>query len=655
MPPAAERAPPALLWACAAFTGGVLLHLDRQPAWVSATALAFIAWRLGAARGALPLPGVWLRAGLACAAVASVFMRFRGLNGLAPGTALLTLMTALKLLETRARRDQLIVLGAALFLLLAACLDRQSLARVPLYALEVWLCCAALAVTATPGFRARAAFGLAGRTLLLAAPLALLMFVFFPRVAGSFWAVPHGEEAVTGLSDTMSPGRIARLITSYDIAFRAQFVGPAPPYSERYWRGPVLHDFDGSTWRSAPQPTQRRAPLAAAGPLYRYRIDLEPTHQRWWLALDTPLQSPDPKVTLTYDSELIAPAPVSEATSFEAESRHPTQALTPLPDGDRHRDTQLPAGQNPRTAQLARALRQRAPSDRALLEAALDLLHTGGFTYSLDPVPLAANPIDDFLFNTRSGFCEHYASAFVALLRAAGVPAHVVTGYLGGELNPIGGYYVVRQSDAHAWAEVWLDGQGWTRVDPTAVVEPERLRRGLLDLFPGAASTQERLLRASPWLVGLLERWDAANAWWEARVVRFDYAAQLDVLARLGARSPDAREVGWAFALALLGWLAVIAWHMGRGPRRARPDALARAYQRLCAKLARAGVVRAAHQGPLDYGRAFAARHSGPDGGAGALLARYAELRYGAPAPATRARDIEEFSRAVARLDLRGH
>ncbi|MGB6603520.1 MAG: DUF3488 and DUF4129 domain-containing transglutaminase family protein [Steroidobacteraceae bacterium] len=651
MQPAAERVSPAATgWVSAAFAGGVLVHFDRVPAWVSAAALILIAWRLAAVRRAVPLPGGWLRAVLALAAVVAVYARFRTLNGLAPGTALLMLMAALKLLETRVRRDQLVVLGASLFLLLAACLDRQSLPRTPLYVLEVWLCCAALAIASTPGVRARAAVGLAGRTLLLAAPLAVLMFLFFPRIAGSFWALPRGEDAVTGLSDTMSPGSIAHLITSYDIAFRVRFLTPAPPYPERYWRGPVLHDFDGHTWRSAAQPFRRRAPLEGAGPLYRYRVELEPSHQHWWFALDTPLQSPDPRVTLTYDSQLISTAPVSQPTSFEAESRHPTQQLTPLSVLDRRRDTFLPAGRNPRTAQLASDLRRGVASDRELVKAGLELLRTGGFTYSLDPVPLTGDQIDDFLFHTRSGFCEHYASAFVALMRAAGLPARVVTGYLGGDLNPIGGYYVVRQSDAHSWAEVWLEGEGWTRIDPTAVVEPERMRRDLLDVLPGAESAQERLLRASPWLVRLLERWDAANAWWDERVVRFDYEAQLDVLERLGVHSPDIRAVGWAFVLALLGWLGVIAWHLGRSPRRARPDALARAYRRLCGKLARHGVVRAAHQGPIDYARAFAATHPGQDSGALALLARYAELRYGMPDPETRERDIEEFGRAVRRL-----
>src|SRR5205807_465086 len=204
----------------------------------------------------------------------------------------------------------------------------------------------------------------------------------------------------------------------------------------------------------------------------------------------------------------------------------------------------------------------------------------GGFVYPLTTEPLGADAIDDFLFSTRTGFCGHYASAFVTLMRAAGIPAHVVTGYLGGEWNPVGGYFVVRQSDAHAWAEVWLEGRGWTRIDPTAVVAPERLRRGVLDLLPDALTTRERLLRSSEWLTPLLQQWDAANAWWSDHVVRFDYPAQLDLLGRLGVRSPDVRCLGWAFMLALTLWLAIIAWHIGRAARPAPPDALSRAYAR---------------------------------------------------------------------------
>jgi transglutaminase-like putative cysteine protease len=642
-----------LAWACAAFAGGVLLNLDRVPLWAAAAALLLIAWRLSSARTGARLPGTVARALLALVVVAVVLLRFHTLNGLAAGTALLMLMAALKLLETRARRDQFVMVGAGLFLLLAACLDRQSLVRVPLYALQAWLCCSALAVVASAGCGGRAALRLAGRSLLLALPLAVLLFLFFPRLPGAFWAIPRGGQALTGLSDTMSPGSIVKLVANYDPAFRVQFTGRAPPPEERYWRGPVLHVFDGYTWRRAPGVFPRRQRLEYLGTAYRYRVALEPTRQRWWFALDTPAQSPDANVLLTYDNQLLGNEPLSEPVSFDAVSYTRTRALEPLGTFGRQQDTApLPPGMNPRSVALAQTLRQRAGSDADFVQATLEYLRTGGFEYTLTPEPLGADPVDDFLFNTRAGFCGHYASAFVTLMRAANVPARVVTGYLGGEWNPIGGYFVVRQSDAHAWAEVWLEGRGWSRIDPTAVVAPERLRRGVFDLLPDALTTPERLLRSSAWLTRALQRWDAANAWWSDHVVKFDYSAQLDLLGRFGIRSPDVRYLGWAFMLALLGWLALIAWHIGRSARPASPDTLARAYARLCRKLERIGPPRAPHQGPLSFAETVTARRPDLRHSIHALLARYAQLRYGPAAPGSRAQDVEEFRRAVARLSL---
>ena len=643
----------ALLWAAAAFAGGLLLNIDRLPAWVSATALVLIAWRLAAALARMPLPGVIARTVLAVAVVIAVLARFHTLNGLAAGSALLVLMAALKLLETYRRRDRLVLVGAGLFLLLAACLDRQSLVRAPLYLGEAWLACAALAVIASDGFPGRAALALAGRTLLLALPLAVLLFLFFPRLAGSFWAVPRTDEAVTGLSDTMSPGSIGKLSTTYEVAFRARFAGALPPNEQRYWRGPVLHDFDGLTWRRGPGGGHAREAPQSGGRAYRYHVALEPSHLHWWFALDTPVQSPDAGVVLTRDYELLANRPVSEPTSFEALSYTAARDDSPLSQWEHFEDTALPRGRNPRSLELAHELRSRAGSDAAFVSAALGFLRTGGFVYSLEPEVLGAEQVDDFLFRTRTGFCGHYASAFVVLMRAAGVPARVVTGYLGGEWNPSGGYLVVRQSDAHAWVEAWLEGRGWTRIDPTAVVEPERLQRGAFDLLPEAMSASTRMLRASPWLLHLLQRWDAANAWWNDRVVKFDYAAQIDVLERLGFRSPDALTLGWAFMLVLLGWLAVIAWHLGRSLRPRRPDAVARAYALLCRKLARTGLVREPYQGPLAYAEALRAGYPALAEGAHTLLAQYARLRYGAAEPATRTRDIEAFARAVRRLRVR--
>ena len=644
----------ALCWAAAAFAGGLLLNIDHLPVWVSAAALVLIVWRLAATVARVPVPGMIARTVLAAAVVVAVLTRFHTLNGLAAGTALLVLMAALKLLETFRRRDRLVLVGAGLFLLLAACLDRESLARAPLYLGETWLACTALAVIASDGFPGRAALALAGRTLLLALPLAVLLFLFFPRLAGSFWAVPRAEEAVTGLSDTMSPGGIGKLSTSYDVAFRVRFEGALPPTEQRYWRGPVLHDFDGSTWRrGSGGGSARVAPEPGSGRAYRYQVALEPSYHLWWFALDTPAKSPDAGVTLTRDYELRTARPVSDPTSYEALSYTGAREDSPPSPWERFLDTALPHGRNPRSLELARALRTRAGSDAAFITAALEFLRSGGFVYSLEPEVLGAEQVDDFLFRTRTGFCGHYASAFAVLMRAAGVPARVVTGYLGGEWNPSGGYLIVRQSDAHAWVEAWLEGRGWTRIDPTAVVEPERLQRSALDLLPEAMSASTRLLRASPWLVDLMQRWDAANAWWNDRVVKFNYATQIDVLERLGIHSPDALTLGWAFGLVLLGWLAVIAWYLGRSMRPRRPDAIAQAYALLCRKLALTGLRRAPYQGPLAYAEALRAASPALTEGAAALLAQYAQLRYGVPEPATRAHDIEQFARAVRRLRIR--
>ena len=646
-PAGSSRRP--LFWTCAVFAGGVLLNADRVPPWAAAVALLLIAWRLLSAYRGGGYPGVAARALLALALVAIVLVRFHTLNGLAAGTTLLLLMGGLKLLETRAARDQFVMVGAGLFLLLAACLDRQELVRAPLYGLQAWLCCGALAVIAAPATSVRAALGLAGRALLFAVPLALLLFVFFPRLPGAFWAIPRSDLALSGLSDTMTPGSIGQLATSYDPAFRVQFAGPAPPPQERYWRGPVLHEFDGQSWRRSAGELRAHRPREYLGTPYRYRVQLEASHQRWWLALDTPTEAPDPRVRLTYDDVLLGVEPLADPVSFDEVSYTHTRITQPLDAAARRQDTALPARGNPRTHALAASLRERTGGGAALVEAVLEYLRTGGFVYSLEPERLGPDAIDDFLFRTRVGFCGHYASAFVVLMRAAGVPARVVTGYLGGEWIPYGGYLLVRQSEAHAWAEVWLEGRGWTRIDPTAVVAPERLTRGIPDLMPQELPARARLLHASPWLREWLQRWDAANAWWTNNVVKFDYAAQLGLLERLGIRSPDARALGWAFMLALCLWLAVIAWQVGRSIRPARPDPLARAYAQLCRKLARI-VPRAPHEGPLAFGAALIARRPEVRTAVLPLLERYAELRYGPPAPERRAQDIRAFSEAVARL-----
>ncbi|MGH8258089.1 MAG: transglutaminaseTgpA domain-containing protein, partial [Steroidobacteraceae bacterium] len=580
------------------------------PLWCTLAACGCTAWALAGRAGRVPLPGRWMRALLAIALIAGVIVLFRTFNGLDAGTALLAAMGAVKLLEAGSRRDQYVVIGAALFLLLAAALDEQSLPYLPLYAADAWICCTALAVVGNQppsidGTAPRSLLGdaaaakLAARSLLLALPLAALAFLLVPRLSGSLWALPDSGRATTGLSDTLTPGAISDLSESSDPAFRVWFDGALPPPAERYWRGPVLHDFDGQTWsRPAPWWFSGARVVAPLGPAYRYRVTLEPSARHWWLALDTVAASPRPFVHLTFDHVLVSARRLTEPVTYELVSYPHARDAEPLSARVRRRDTRLPPGRNPRAIALAKRLRASAATDDAYIGAVLDFLRSGGFQYSLTPPRLGSDSVDDFLFGTRQGFCGHFASAFAMLMRAGGLPARVVTGYLGGEWNRIGGYLLVRQSDAHAWVEVWLEGRGWTRIDPTVAVAPERLTRGILAFLPGAASRPERLMIDTPWLATIGQAWDAANAWWTNEVVNFDLKAQLALLGRLGIRSPGLAALASALAIALIAWLAAMTW-LVRLPKPEQPDRLARAYARLCRKLERAGVPREAHEGPL--------------------------------------------------------
>jgi protein-glutamine gamma-glutamyltransferase len=636
----------------------VLLHLGRVPFWAIATAALCAGWSVAIATHRMRAPGRMLKGMLAFVLVAVVIAMFHTLNGLAAGTTLLAGMGSFKLLEASMRRDRYIVIATALFLLLAACLSQQGLTYAPLYTAHAWLCCSALAIVTHPrsALGNRAAVMLSARTLLLAVPVAVLGFLLFPRLAGSFWALPSSGAGVTGLSDTMSPGTISDLSQSTDPAFRVWFDGALPPPAKRYWRGPVLHYFDGSTWFRAPlYGTSSESQTAPLGRAYHYRVTLEPSSQHWWFALDTVDQSPSPLVRLTADRVLVTAHPVIDPVTYQAVSHTSVRNSAVLPYAVRQRELQAaPSDRNPRALALARRLRAQAPSDAAFVGAVLAFFRDGGFAYTLRPPQLGANSVDDFLFGTRRGFCGHYASAFVMLMRAAGVPSRVVTGYLGGEWNPIGGYLLVRQSDAHAWAEVWLEGRGWTRVDPTAVVAPERLTRGILDFLPNAASVPERLMLQVPWLASVRQTWDAANAWWTNRVIGFNLQSQLGMLRRLGFAAPRPSELVWLLACGLGAWLAVTAWQLGL-PRSARPDRLARAYRRLCLKLARVGAPRAPHLGPMAYAEAIARQRPELAAATGPLMAVYAELRYGTLSgepSAARATRLADFERGVARLRL---
>jgi transglutaminase-like putative cysteine protease len=640
-------------WVLVGMLGAVLLNVQHIAPWCVPVALGAAAWRLWAPSPMTQLRGRTMRVAIAAVLTLAVLVGFRTLNGLDAGASLLVAMAALKLLETRGARDWLVVIGASLFLLMAACLDAQDLWRAPLYAAELWLLCTALYAVgngtsaATPAALLRSS----SRSLLLALPFAIVLFLFFPRLPGSLWSIPRDDEAVTGLGEQMSPGSISELIESHEAALHVRFEGPPPPPAQRYWRGPVLHDFDGYTWRRSRGAFGPPAPVEFAGTSYRYEITLEPSRHRVLIALELPRGLPQqvPLVASTFDYQLIGAQPITSAISYRLESFPLHRNTQPLQPALRRADLALPRARNPRTLELAQSLRSGASDDRAYIDAVLDYLRRGGFKYSLAPPRLNANSIDELLFKTREGFCGHYASAFATLMRAGGIPARVVTGYLGGEWNRFGEYLLVRQSDAHAWTEVWLEGSGWVRVDPTAIVAPERLTRGLDDVLTTASGASRRL-HTPAWISSTVQAWQAMNAWWQDEFIEFNTFKQFNLLGVFGFKDRDWEALVTLLAVGGALWLALVAWRERRHNAPRRQDRLGRYWHALERKLRRRGAPRAAYEGPVAYCERIARVHPELAAALRALARNYARMRYG---PSYSEERLQRFRRAVQSFTTR--
>jgi transglutaminase-like putative cysteine protease len=445
----------------------------------------------------------------------------------------------------------------------------------------------------------------------------------------------------------MSPGDISDLTLNDVVAFRVRFEGAPPLPPLRYWRGTVLSVFDGYTWMRGDAQFYRRPEVIPAGPPVDYTVTLEPTGQQMLFALEMVGRWSPGIAAQSWDLGLRTRLPVNAVMRYDARSWPRYEAGTTLSAATRHASLQLPPRRNPRTAALSADMRARAGSDAAYIREVLDMFRQQQFYYTLTPPGLARDSVDDFLFNTRQGFCGHFASAFTTMMRAAGIPARVVAGYQGGDWNPLGGYLIVRQSHAHAWSEVWLDGEGWRRVDPTAAVAPERVERGIeasfaeSDLLPGA------LMRGSPflWRMGML--WDNLNAEWNDGVVQFDRALQNEILADFGFDDPDWRAFAVALGVGLAIAVAVVFAWLAFEFRPRRPDAVTAAYRRFTGRLARRGIEPAIGEAPRDFAQRV--RYLRPELGVTtlAITETYLRLRY-APGPA--ADDLRRLHALVARF-----
>jgi transglutaminase-like putative cysteine protease len=617
-------------WLLAALALVYGLHALHLPAWVSLLFVCTGGWRYAASLKRVTLPGMRWLLPIGIAAILGIVASHGNLFSRDASVSLLATMMALKLLEAHTRRDAMLLIFLAYFFSITSFLFSQSLLVGAYLTLPMLALTAALINASHPkgSLPSKRLLSLSGSMLGQSVPIMLALFFLFPRIPGPLWGVPEDAYGgMTGLSDHMSPGSISQLGRSDSVAFRAEFKGAMPESSHLYWRGPVFWHYDGHTWSAGEkipdlQPQQAQH---TSTPVH-YTVTLEPHNRTWLFMLDLPSAIPADSI-LSYDYQLMARQPVRTRTRYEGNSFLEYHLDEALNQEARLLALQLPRQGNPQTRALGKSLADTYKTGTEIVRAALQNFREQPFRYTMTPPLLGQNAVDEFLFTTRSGFCEHYAGSFVFLMRAAGVPARVVTGYQGGEINPVGHYLLVRQADAHAWAEVWLQDRGWVRVDPTAAVAPQRIDTGVASALP-AGEPVPTLMRADlHWLHQFYLRWDAINNSWNQWVLGYDEKRQMELLSRLAGSQISWQDMVLGLMLAVgMIVLVVTAFLLRRNERR---DKLRTSYRRFIRKLARAGIVHAPYEGPLDFGHRAASLLPARADEITCITARYAALRYG--------------------------
>lgn len=585
---------------------------------LAAAVITALSWRR-------PLSNV-LRAVLAVGIVIAVSAQFGFQFGRDTGCALLGAMLALKPSETYSLRDARSLIGFALFAPFSTFLLDQGPTSLALGLVAALLALGVLQRLAAlegevPFVRIDMPLRNALRLVVLGLPLAFAIFWLFPRIATPLWGVPGRAQARVGLSDSMSPGDWVDLLADESVAARVRFIGPTPPKSQMYWRGPVLWDFDGRTWtRGAPVDT-KAAPFVPSASRWTYVLDIEPTDRSQLIALDLPLAIPA-EARATSDYSLRSIRPLAGLTRWTMSSSPPAQLDATLDARERRRALALPAGFDPRTVALGRQLRAKLHDDRAIAGYALDWIHRD-FSYSISAPVLGRDAMDDFLFRTHIGYCEHFAGAFTLLMRAAGIPTRVVTGYAGGTWNRLGGYWMIRRLDAHAWTEIWLHGRGWVRVDPTAAVAPENVYDTLEAQLPEGG-----LLETLQGPSGMRQVGDWMRQNWNDLVLGFDADRQSRLLAPLGLRKLDPTQLALLFGAVASLALGVMVWFGLRGPR--ERDPVLRAWHSLDRRYARIGLSRAPHEPATTWAERITKAGAPKAAELRNLAARFTQARYAA-------------------------
>lgn len=628
----------ALLWLALALTLAVVAQFPHTPVWVPAVCLLLLGWKL--------LLVFWpplkrlqsaaiirlLHNMLALLLIIGVYMNFGTLLGRDAGVALLIVLTGFKFLEAHTTRDQYVTTALALFLIVTHFFYSQTLLTGGWMLVVVLLLVTTLVSLNDPDqvLPVRQKMKLSGMLIAQALPLMLIAFVFFPRAPGPLWGLPDdAHSGMTGLSDEMVPGSISQLGQSDEVAFRVEFRDVVPEKSELYWRGPVLWDTDGRKWTRGQSRIKGLAEIHNQGIPVSYSITIEPHDEQWIFALDMPEKAPD-GTRLTRDFQMLADKPIRRRDRYDLVA-FPDYTTSGADPADFERALALPANRHPRAVALGKRWRENNPDIESIVDKALTLFREQEFFYTLAPPLMTDDPVDEFLFDIREGFCEHYAAALTILMRAAGIPARVVTGYQGGQINPVGDYLVVRQYDAHAWVEIWQDDQGWQRVDPTAAVSPARIRSGISSALPDNLIDVPLGLSRGSFAAELLQQlrdnWDAVNNQWNQWVLGYSQSRQLELLGKIGIGNGGWRELATWLAGIIATLFILLALSLLR-PQSRQLDQARRYYEQFCKKLARHGIQRYSHEGPRDFARRAITDIGQQSGSIEEITDRYIEVRY---------------------------
>ncbi|MCW8936240.1 MAG: DUF3488 and transglutaminase-like domain-containing protein [Gammaproteobacteria bacterium] len=582
-----------------------LPHLSRFPAWSVVLIIILFLWRLICIKHKNWLPPRWILVVISLSTFAAIFISFGTLIGKTAGSVLLVILLAVKLHESQSKRDYMLIISLSFFVIITNFLFSQSI-PVVLFMLFAVIILVISMLSINQGdaqLSLNYKFKFSLKLLFQALPLMLVMFILFPRISGPLWQLPEdSQSAITGLSDTMSPGNISNLIQSNAVAFRVKFDDTVPQQNKLYWRALVLWYFDGRTWEQGKHnPTPLATLQTTTNENIHYTVTLEAHHRKWLYALDIPSNVPA-DIIYTSNYNLRSQQTINNLYQYKISSVLEYFNTSEISPWEKSAGLKIPLNSNPETLRMGKNLALQFQNKEDIVNYVLQYFNQEDFHYTLRP-PLTPgfNSVDQFLFETKRGFCEHYASSFTLLMRAAGIPARIVLGFQGGTNNPLNNIMTVSNSDAHAWSEVWFKNRGWVRIDPTAAVAPQRIEQNLNAALDQAETRPLHMQINSSFLKDVLFYWDAMDNQWNLWVIGYDEKFQQKLLENIFNKKFELSEIIIIMICCLAVLLLVLAMFILKPWQKQKLEPEVKIYNDFCNKLASRGLIRAPHEGPLDF------------------------------------------------------